>query len=189
MLSVYSDGASSGGKNRPGGYGWVIVKDEPHRPVRETVVAWSYGGSPQTTNNLMELEGAIRGLEAALALGLDKGDAVELVSDSEYVIGIVTGAYQPTTNLESVTRLRDFAARIRGLRCRWVRGHTGDKHNEECDKLAGLGKSEHQPLEVRQLQEAKKARRTARQISRAARAAISEVPTGPGLQPEDDDES
>ena len=182
MISVYCDGSSSGGSHKPGGYGWVIVRGEE-------VLLWSYGGSPSTTNNLQELEGAIRGLEAALALGLDKGDAVELVSDSEYVIGIVTGAYHPTTNLESVKRLRDFTSQIKGLRCRWVRGHTGDKHNEECDQLAGLGKAENQTLEVRRLQEAKKARRTARQISRAARAATSEVPTGPGLQPEDDDES
>ena len=106
------------------------------------VLLWGYGGSPATSNNLMELQGGICGLEALFETGLYPGDAVELVSDSQYVLGMVTGAYHPTTNLEIVNKLRELAARIPGLVCRWVRGHQGEKWNEACDHLAGLGKQE-----------------------------------------------
>lgn len=135
MISVFSDGASSGKPDRPGGFGWVIVK-------RDDVLLWGYGSNVSTTNNKMELSGAIAGLEALLANDLHHGDAVELVSDSEYVLGIANGRYHPTSNLDLTARLKKAVSQIKGLTFRWVHGHTGDKWNEKCDELAGLGKQE-----------------------------------------------
>jgi len=136
MISVYSDGSSTGRNNKPGGYGFVVVEEG-------VVLTWSFGGSARTTNNLMEMEGAIRGLEAVLAMGLvQPWKAIELVSDSKYTLGMASGSYSPTKNLDSVARLRDAAVKT-GCRLRWVHGHRGDTYNEMCDRLAKLGKSLH----------------------------------------------
>lgn len=135
MISIWADGSSSGAGRGAGGYGWLIAEGEK-------VLHWGYGGTPLTTNNLMELEGCIQGLEAVLELGLNKpGVFLELVSDSQYALGMASGEWNATKNLEAVHNLRDLAAALR-CRFRWVRGHEGTAHNETCDKLAKQGKIE-----------------------------------------------
>ena len=145
MLSIYSDGASSGKPGRPGGYGWVIVRDNE-------LVLWGMGGSPETTNNRMELSGAIAGLEAFLYCcqqgGLDRWAAVELVSDSQYVLGIANGAYNPTANLDLAAKLKELVSQIK-LQLRWVKGHSGDNWNEKVDEIASAAKFNATPPELR----------------------------------------
>lgn len=138
MISVYSDGASGAGGGKPGGYGWVIVKDG-----QEPVLAWGYGGSPSTTNNLMELEGAIQGLEALISQGLHRqAGLVELVSDSQYILAMATGSWSVNKNHAQVERLQSLYKAAGCVRTRWVRGHKGETFNEHCDLLAGQGKEE-----------------------------------------------
>jgi ribonuclease HI len=135
MISIYSDGSSSGRLGGAGGYGWVIVKNDQ-------VLAWSYGGSPLTTNNLMEMEGAIQGLEAVLELGLNgSNEPLELVSDSRYCLGMASGEYTATKNFAETAKLHELAKKV-GCRFRWVPGHQGNKYNEICDQLAKQGKIE-----------------------------------------------
>lgn len=158
MISIYADGSSTGRADGAGGYGFVIVRGD-------TVLAWSYGGSPRTTNNLMEMEGAIQGLTTALDLDLiGRGEPIELVSDSQYALGIANGAYTPSKNLEKAAQLIDLAAKVR-CRFRWVRGHQGDIFNEHCDKLAKQGKLENTPEEDIRKAAAKKARKSARKAT------------------------
>lgn len=133
MISIYADGSSTGRADGPGGYGWIIRDGDK-------VLAWGYGGSPSTTNNLMELEGAIQGMEAFLRLGAS--GLVELVSDSQYTLGMASGAWNASKNLESVGRARELAKKV-GCRFRWVPGHEGETWNEYCDQLAKQGKVEH----------------------------------------------
>ena len=64
---------------------------------------------------------------------------VTLCSDSEIVLGWVSGRYrfkqiQKITKYES---LRYLVKRMSVL-VRWVEGHTGDTWNERCDQLAGV---------------------------------------------------
>jgi ribonuclease HI len=153
VISIYADGSSTGRSGGPGGYGWVIVQDET------TILAWCYGGSPSTTNNLMEMEGAAEGLEAALDLGLHKVPGlIELVSDSQYTLGMASGTYSASKNLEQVDRLRTLAQKV-GCRFRWVRGHNGNQFNEVCDQLAKQGKDENTPAKVLARAARKKAKR------------------------------
>ena len=162
MISLYCDGASTGKSNRPGGWGFVIVHEDE-------VVAWHYGGDPHTTNNKMELQAAIEGLQACLSMGLDKTDAVELVSDSQYVLGVASGSYQPVANLDLTSILQELASKIKSLRFRWIRGHSGDRWNEKADELASLGKLENLPPEIQRLMALKRiAKRRARRESLAA---------------------
>ena len=131
-------------------------------------LAWGYGGSPATTNNLMEMEGATQGLLKALELKLvGAGEPVELVSDSQYTLGIASGGYSPSKNLEEANRLTELAKKV-GCRFRWVRGHTGEPFNEACDELASLGKRENTPKHVLDREEAKRAKRAAKRSVKQA---------------------
>ncbi len=133
---LFTDGACSG---NPGPGGWAYVLKHPASgKVRKDA-----GGQAQTTNNQMELTGAIMGLKA-----LTRPSVVELYSDSEYVLkglrewvagwkkrGWKTAAKQPVKNRE----LWEELDRLRGghqVTMHWVRGHDGHPENEECDEMA-----------------------------------------------------
>jgi ribonuclease HI len=133
MLSLYTDGSSTGRADKPGGYGWIVVRD--NKPL-----LFGCGGSPSTTNNIMELVAVVEGLEAIKRHGfVQPGERLEVVSDSEYVLGLASGKYHPKRN-------RDLAIRLRGLfeemsvEGRWVKGHRGDPWNERADRIAKKGK-------------------------------------------------
>lgn len=139
MVSIYCDGSSSGGSNKPGGWAFVIVRETDGQ---HEVLAWSYGGDPSTTNNLMEAKAAIQGIKAAIHLGFDGvSETVELVSDSQYVIGVAIGSYQPSKNLDVVAELKKLSAKLR-VCFRWIKAHSGHRLNEICDRLAKRGKIE-----------------------------------------------
>lgn len=135
MIEVWCDGSSTGRSGREGGWAYVIVQDGQ-------VLYAGYGGHPETTNNVMELLAAIEGLEALESV-IDKHvrdrEAVVLISDSRYTLGMATGKNQAVKNLELVTRLQAVYRRI-CTETRWVRGHSGSVFNERCDRLAKKGK-------------------------------------------------
>jgi len=132
MISIYCDGASSGKADKPGGYGWIIVQNG-------IVLESGLGGHHCTTNNLMECEGAIRGLAAAFTyVGLDV--EFELVSDSQYVLRLASGEYNPKVNKDKIYELRNICKLIPNLRFRWVKGHSSNPYNDMCDSLAKQGK-------------------------------------------------
>jgi ribonuclease HI len=135
MIYLYTDGASTGGKGLDvGGYAYIISHNGE-------VIHAGYGSSKKTTNNLMELEGAIQGLLHLKEFPIEDKEGITLVSDSRYTLHIADGTYSPKKNLDSATHLRRLAKElsIKGL---WVRGHNGNEMNELADSLAGLGKRE-----------------------------------------------
>ena len=139
LVEVYSDGSSHARGGKPGGWAFVVLLDG--KPFR-----CGYGGDPSTTNNVMELTGAIMGLrwvDGPFRKRLEKyADArVVLVSDSQYVLGLADGSNSPKKNLALADELFDLATRL-SVATRWVRGHTGDPWNERCDRLAKRGKEE-----------------------------------------------
>jgi ribonuclease HI len=140
LLSIYCDGASSGCSDAPGGYGYLLVHDG-------SMVASGYGGAHKTTNNIMECKAAICGLLAAREVQ-EHYYVVELVSDSQYVLNLSSGKYQPKVNMELIQELRTCASMIYRLSYRWVKGHSGDKFNEIADDLAKKGKSLHKTSNI-----------------------------------------
>jgi ribonuclease HI len=131
IVSLYTDGSSHARGGKPGGWAWVLV-------IGDQVVAQGCGGDPDTTNNRMELMGAIAGLEFVQSKrdSWFKGMMVELVSDSQYTLGMANGAWKASSNTDLVERIRGLYDSVGVWRTRWVPGHTGDKYNEMCDKLA-----------------------------------------------------
>lgn len=134
MVEIFSDGACSGNPG-PGGYGTILR-------YNGTVKELS-GYAPETTNNRMELLGAIAGLEE-----LTRSCKVRLTTDSEYVKkgitewieawirrGWKTAGKKPVANRDLWERLHQLNEK-HDVEWVWVRGHTGHPENERCDELA-----------------------------------------------------
>lgn len=134
---VYADGACA--PSNPGPAGWGVVVIGPNE-VGETD---HYGFIGPGTNQIAELTAAIEGLSR-----VPPGAAVELVSDSQYVLkgltewragwerrGFRNSKGEAVANLPLWKRLFALADE-RKLATRWVRGHAGDYYNERADGLA-----------------------------------------------------
>lgn len=135
MIEVYSDGSSHAKGGKPGGWASVVVQDNQVKRLL-------YGGHPSTTNNRMEMTGAIEGLKYVIEKALKAPDEkVVLVSDSQLTLGFASGEYQPTKNQDLVDILRQLMIQLQGT-TRWVKGHNGDSFNERCDRFANKGKQE-----------------------------------------------
>jgi ribonuclease HI len=131
---IYTDGACSGNPG-PGGWGAILTSGSHRKELK--------GGEDHTTNNRMELMGAISALEAL------KGPSnVELHTDSKYVQqgisqwihgwkrnGWKTADKKPVKNTDLWQRL-DEAMKHHDVKWHWVKGHAGHDMNERADELA-----------------------------------------------------
>ncbi len=140
QVTIYTDGSSRGNPG-PGGYGAVLLFADSKGEVHRREFSQGYR---LTTNNRMELMGAIVALEA-----LKRPCTVELHSDSQYVVnafnkhwvegwqkrGWKTASKQPVKNPDLWRRLLD-AMRPHDVSFIWVKGHAGHEFNERCDELA-----------------------------------------------------
>jgi ribonuclease HI len=131
---IHTDGACRGNPG-PGGWGALLEFGGRAKSLK--------GAETLTTNNRMELMGAIRALEA-----LKEPCEVTLFTDSIYVKqginewlpgwkarGWRTADKKPVKNQDLWERLDAAAARHR-IDWRWVKGHAGNVGNEAADKLA-----------------------------------------------------
>src|SRR5262249_47025585 len=132
---IYTDGACLGNPG-PGGYGVVLLYGTRRRELS--------GGFRQTTNHRMELMAAIVGLEA-----LRYRCAVTVYTDSQYVVESITKGWAArwranhwkrnekdrALNPDLWERLLDLCDQHE-VRFEWLRGHTGNRENEQCDHLA-----------------------------------------------------
>jgi ribonuclease HI len=117
------------------------------------------GGAPRTSNNLMELEAALRGLQAVLAEGLHLGAAVELVSDSKVALDAAAGLGAPRHAQALAAALRQ-ACLLANAQVRWVKGHAGDAWNTHVDALARQACLSLVPARVKRRAAARAQRRT-----------------------------
>lgn len=136
-VDVWTDGACSGNPG-PGGWGAILSFKGTEKELS--------GGEANTTNNRMELMGAISALEA-----LTRPCTVALHTDSQYLRqgitawihgwkrnGWRTADKKPVKNEELWKRL-DAALGKHKIEWKWVKGHAGDAMNERADALARAG--------------------------------------------------
>ncbi len=121
-IYLYTDGAASGNPG-PGGWGVVLCCGSLRKEMS--------GGYALTTNNRMELLAVIKGLEAIRW----KDAAVEVWSDSQYVVNTITQGWKRKKNADLWARYDAVASGFR-LQFHWLRGHAGHPENERCDRLA-----------------------------------------------------
>ncbi|MGN1137543.1 MAG: ribonuclease HI [Oscillospiraceae bacterium] len=134
-VEIFTDGACSGNPG-PGGYG-VILRSMG----REKELS---GGEKNTTNNRMELSGAIAGLSA-----LKFPCEVTLTTDSKYVCDGINKGWaaswrknswiksdkKPALNADLWEKLLALTE-MHKVTFVWVKGHAGHPENERCDELA-----------------------------------------------------
>lgn len=139
-VTIYSDGSSRGNPG-PGGYGTVMQFVDRNGRLHEKELSQ---GFERTTNNRMELLGAIVGLEL-----LKCPCSVTLYSDSQYLCnafnqnwidgwlkrGWKNAKKEPVKNSDLWKRLLK-AKEPHKVAFVWVKGHAGHPENERCDALA-----------------------------------------------------
>ena len=139
-VEIFTDGACSGNPG-PGGWGALLRYKDTEKEL--------CGGDAETTNNRMELQGAISALNA-----LKKPSYIILTTDSVYVKdgitkwifnwqknGWKTANKKPVKNAELWQNLVE-ALKPHDVEWRWVKGHAGHPENERADELARKGMAE-----------------------------------------------
>lgn len=129
QVTLYTDGSCLGNPG-PGGYAAVLSCNGRAKEIT--------GGANHTTNNRMELQAVIAGLQA-----LKRHCQVTVVTDSQYVVTILNNG-RAKANLDLVQQVRQLAC-WHDITVQQVRGHSGHKMNERCDQLAtALARQRHQ---------------------------------------------
>ena len=137
-VEIYSDGACSPNPGL-GGWGAVLLAPEYGNYRREVS-----GSEPDTTNNRMELMGAIGGLRE-----LKRPCVVRITTDSQYLCkaftagwinswqrnGWRTAAKKPVKNADLWKELIQLVAQ-HDVEWAWVKGHSNHPENDAADMLA-----------------------------------------------------
>lgn len=139
-LTIYTDGASR--KDRRGGWGFAVF--ENGKCIHE-----GKGGTFDTTNNRMEMQAAIEGVQWALRLR--PTPEVTIRADSMYVIDGITdhldvwlrngwlgGGAKPIKNKDLWEILAELDCQLAPA-WKHVKGHSGVYGNELADVLAAEG--------------------------------------------------
>ena len=134
QVTIYTDGACSG---NPGPGGWAaILKFGPYEKELS-------GGEAQTTNNRMELLGAISALHA-----LREPCAVDLYTDSQYLSNAINLGWLENWKKKNWKRkdgalknvdlwqTLDALLQKHTVTFHWVKGHAENAYNNRCDALA-----------------------------------------------------
>lgn len=143
-VTVYTDGACSGNPG-PGGWAAILIYGKHEKELS--------GGEEETTNNRMELSGAIAALGA-----LTERCSVTLYTDSQYIERAVNEHWLdgwkkrgwrrregPVKNLELWQEL-DRLLGEHSVAVRWVKGHAENEYNNRCDALAVRRRDEYAAL-------------------------------------------
>ena len=131
---IYTDGACSGNPG-PGGWGAILRYKDKFREMS--------GGEAQTTNNRMELLGAISALSA-----LKEPCRVELYTDSKYLSDAINKGWLKGWKAKGWKRKDgelknpdlwqelDRLLSLHTVTFNWVKGHAENEYNNRCDELA-----------------------------------------------------
>tara|TARA_R110000868_G_scaffold248282_17_gene504720 strand:- start:517 stop:1161 length:645 start_codon:yes stop_codon:yes gene_type:complete len=151
-FALFSDGACRGNPG-PGSFGMLAQNN-----TGEVIFEGSGVDNP-TTNNRMELEGAIVALENLVEYLKENPPSskphVWLFSDSKYVVegvekwvagwkarGWKKADKKEPENVDLWKRLDETTKLFTNLKFKWVKGHAGHPQNERCDQLANIALDE-----------------------------------------------
>jgi ribonuclease HI len=138
---IYTDGACSGNPG-PGGWGAILE----YKGVRKEMS----GGECETTNNRMELLGAISALSA-----LKEPCHVDLYTDSQYIEKAINQGWlagwkkknwkRKGGELKNIDLWQQLDALLtrHDVTLHWVKGHADNEGNNRCDELAVMQRDKH----------------------------------------------
>lgn len=134
-VTIYTDGACKGNPG-PGGWAAIMIVGNHAKELSS--------GERETTNNRMELLGAINALSS-----LKYPCSVTLHSDSKYLTDAFnkgwskgwqknnwrTASKSPVKNVELWKQMIELT-KVHDVTFVWVKGHDGNPYNNRCDELA-----------------------------------------------------
>lgn len=122
-IELWTDGACSGNPG-PGGWAYCLI-------VNGKFATEDAGYAADTTNNRMEMQAVITGLDR-----LDPGLRVTVYTDSQLIVDTIQKGWKRKKNCDLWTRLDAAIARHEQVTFQHVRGHNGTHWNEHVDQLA-----------------------------------------------------
>lgn len=142
-LIIYTDGACSGNQSSTniGGWGAILMYRGHEKEI--------FGGTKNTTNNIMEMTAIIEALKTVNNKDLE----TEICSDSAYIVNCINQKWfvnwringwknskkQSVKNKElwiEMLKLLESFVKIKLIK---VKGHAGIEYNEKADELANKG--------------------------------------------------
>ena len=126
-IAIWTDGACTGNPG-PMGIGMVVITGNKRIERGEFL--------GPGTNNIAELTAIARGIEIALALGIDPQAPMAVHTDSSYAIGVLSQGWKAKANVDLIKQCREQLRSHPNLRFVKVEGHAGIPDNERCDELA-----------------------------------------------------
>lgn len=123
QIDVYTDGACSG---NPGvcGIGIVFLWNNQSKEYSENL--------GQGTNNIAELTAVLRTFQ----LIKYKNYNINIYTDSQYVLGLLTDQYYPKKNKQLINNIKKEMKKFKSVNFYKVKGHSDDQYNNQADKLA-----------------------------------------------------
>lgn len=137
MITAYTDGACKGNGKDDGGRGGFGAYIEFSDGT--TLSVW--GGEDNTTNNRMELLGAITALEKTpndVPLTLYTDSSYVQKGITEWISGWKQRRWKQVKSVDLWQKL-DSLSQNRTINWQWIKGHAGHHGNEQADALANLG--------------------------------------------------
>ena len=107
-----------------GAYAYVILQDGKLKHKFSKKIE-------HETNNRAEIKAILYGVQS-----IPDNSEVEVFSDSQYALGVLSGRYKAKKNPDLVSKYKKVVAEKNiSVSYNWVRGHNGNKWNELCDQL------------------------------------------------------
>jgi len=122
-FQLYADGGYSMSADF-GAFAYVVLQDGEllHKHAEKI---------EHETNNRAEIKAIMYGVQS-----LPDNSEVEVFSDSQYALGVLSGRYKAKKNPDLVNKYKKMVAtKHMDVSYNWVRGHNGDEWNELCDQL------------------------------------------------------
>ena len=127
-IAIYTDGSCKGNPG-PGGWAALFLEPDAGKPFHI-----SKGNEPHTTNNRMEMIAMIEALDYIHDQKLQTAE-INLYSDSNLIIQTLNQGWKRKANLDLWEELDELNEEI-NVNYFCVKGHSKNKWNDECDKIA-----------------------------------------------------
>lgn len=125
-IIIYTDGSSLNNGAPDSGCGWAA------KLIYKGKYRLKSGGCRGKTNNQMEMLAVLNALKCITVRNIP----VILYSDSKYVVETLNGNYRVGKNGDLWNEIMSEYRKFENIKAIWIKGHNGNRHNEEVDKLA-----------------------------------------------------
>lgn len=130
-IHVWTDGAC---RKTAGGYAYIIRHD----------TNYAFGGYiAGTTNQRMEVTAIVCALKRLCLLGLSENSVI-VHTDSKYCIGVMAQGWTRNCNTDLLQEYDRVCKKFKCVRFVWTKGHSSDKLNNLCDKIAVAEVKQHE---------------------------------------------